>query len=330
MEAMCRLDLLRYYGISSQSYTPELPTWVPRWDHLDALPTPLSAASADGNMWAQFQREPQQDVNILSCKGLDVGLVQRTSAFRHTKGDIIKFALEIYRVLYLVEDDLGHDLLSSKHFRTLLCRSLLGGGLCENLDPPGLGKSTEQAGSAVIDMILDGQLPDFHLEYFDPIQRDFLIAASYMCESRALAIADGGQVVIGPRSLTKKDQLYILLGCSSPLALRSIQDSNSATYQVAGQCYMNSLMAGEAILGPLPGGWRRVSKATGYIGHQSAFRETATSATQWEDPRLRLVFGDDYEERFQRWNIQTMWDESRMLDEVTKRRGLEWKTFNLV
>lgn len=184
--------------------------------------------------------------------------------------------------------------------------------------------------SATIDKILGGRPSDFNLPgYFDPTECGFLFLASRFSALRAVIIADRGQVGIGPKTLAEKDQLCILLGCNNPLALRSTQDSNSITYQVVGGCYVDSLLAGEAILGPLPDGWSMVYYAAD-DGYRIAFRETATSATHWDDPRLELLLGDRYEARFQKRSRRTREEEDMMLDEVTKRRGLEWKTFSLV
>jgi hypothetical protein len=53
------------------------------------------------------------------------------------------------------------------------------------------------------------------------------------------------------------DLIYVLLGCEFPVVMRKISEG---TFKFVGACYVNKLVNGEAILGPLPSGCRIVWK----------------------------------------------------------------------
>ncbi|KAF2681614.1 hypothetical protein K458DRAFT_391573 [Lentithecium fluviatile CBS 122367] len=75
--------------------------------------------------------------------------------------------------------------------------------------------------------------------------------------------------------------LSILLGFDLPLILRPC---NAATYQVVGPVYAHSLMDAEALLGPLPPGWKLCYKVSQQHGYQmQRFLNKKTGAIIFED-----------------------------------------------
>lgn len=48
----------------------------------------------------------------------------------------------------------------------------------------------------------------------------------------------------------------VFLGCSSPLVLRPVITRQEIRYKIVGECYVPGLMHTEALLGPLPRGWK--------------------------------------------------------------------------
>ncbi|KAK1967601.1 HET-domain-containing protein, partial [Colletotrichum sublineola] len=90
------------------------------------------------------------------------------------------------------------------------------------------------------------------------------------------------------------DELVVLLGCPSPLLVREDASPGSIggphqRFRVVGSTYTHGLMDTEALLGPLPDGWRaRMSREAGFFDSMHFF-SVSTGAVTKEDPRL----GDD-------------------------------------
>ncbi|KAK1982252.1 hypothetical protein LZ30DRAFT_717819 [Colletotrichum cereale] len=89
------------------------------------------------------------------------------------------------------------------------------------------------------------------------------------------------------------DGLVVLLGCPSPLLVREDASGSGSggrwRFRVVGSTYTHGLMDTEALLGPLPAGWRaRMSREAGFFDSMHFF-SAETGAVTKEDPRS----GDD-------------------------------------
>ena len=79
------------------------------------------------------------------------------------------------------------------------------------------------------------------------------------------------------------DQIVALLGCKSLMLLRPTK----CGYSVVGRCYIQGFMDAEALLGPLPGTWRRVLRLrNGSQVWYPAFAQETTGKVQPTNPRL--------------------------------------------
>lgn len=105
-----------------------------------------------------------------------------------------------------------------------------------------------------------------------------------LLNNRAFLITREGHIGFAPQAARPGDEVCIILGCQSPLLLRPIHNGN---YEVVGECYLQGVMHGEAILGPLPAPWTsaKVIFVPGQ-GFQSGFLNGKTRETKIEDPRL--------------------------------------------
>lgn len=86
-----------------------------------------------------------------------------------------------------------------------------------------------------------------------------------------------------PPSALPSDEIYIILGSSLPIVLRH---TDSGHYKVVGACYVCGLNDGEAILGPMPQGFRFVQMWDGE-GYVEGFINQDTGEVLEEDPRLK-------------------------------------------
>lgn len=79
------------------------------------------------------------------------------------------------------------------------------------------------------------------------------------------------------------DKLVVLLGCPAPLLLRA---GLSGLHRVVGPAHAHGLRDGEALLGPLPRGWRaRMAREHGFFDRRHFFHAASGRETR-DDPRL--------------------------------------------
>ncbi|KAJ4124829.1 hypothetical protein NW765_014357 [Fusarium oxysporum] len=102
---------------------------------------------------------------------------------------------------------------------------------------------------------------------------------TYYMHNRSIYLTKMGYVVLGPRDCQPDDLVVVFLGCHLPMVLQSIEDGE---YKLKGPCAHPALLAGEAILGEMPKGWRlRYAKR----GEEPVF-ENPEGKRQHIDPRL--------------------------------------------
>ena len=72
---------------------------------------------------------------------------------------------------------------------------------------------------------------------------------------RSFFTTEEGYIGLAPQAAKPGDQICVLIGCNSPVVLRS---NGIEQYQVVGECYMDGFMNGEALLGQIPNCFRAV------------------------------------------------------------------------
>ncbi|KAK0639883.1 hypothetical protein B0T16DRAFT_395529 [Cercophora newfieldiana] len=72
---------------------------------------------------------------------------------------------------------------------------------------------------------------------------------------RACHRTEDGAFVLGTSAAQTGDKLFVILGCSNPMLLHPVEGSDG-TNQVVGHCFHPKYMNSEALLGPVPEGWR--------------------------------------------------------------------------
>ncbi|KAL8994655.1 MAG: hypothetical protein Q9169_005435 [Polycauliona sp. 2 TL-2023] len=100
---------------------------------------------------------------------------------------------------------------------------------------------------------------------------------------RRVLITNEGSIGLGPKTAEPGDQIYVILGCRSPLVIRQARSGN---YIIVGECYIHGIMEGETLLGPLPDEWQSVNIYNEGIGYMHAFLDRQTGEQRYDDPRL--------------------------------------------
>ncbi|TGJ81926.1 hypothetical protein E0Z10_g6858 [Xylaria hypoxylon] len=107
-----------------------------------------------------------------------------------------------------------------------------------------------------------------------------------MLAGRKLMYGSGGYIGTVPQPTQKSDEICVLLGCHTPMVLRRVRDD---VFRIVGECYVLGISEGEALLGPLPDGTRRLFASDPKSGVHSYFVNDRTGYQSLIDPRLQKL-----------------------------------------
>ncbi|KAF2826971.1 HET-domain-containing protein [Ophiobolus disseminans] len=143
------------------------------------------------------------------------------------------------------------------------------------------------------------------------------------------------------RTVKPGDTISVLLGCSLPTIIRQQSD---VQHRFIGCSYIHGLLAGEALLGDLPDGWKTVGHLDTYGDFHERFIDPANPSVFSEDPRLGPLPSDwirvvapDRQWPSKKVNAfqntvtgQILHSDPRMLSDALRARGVPLKEFRLV
>ncbi|KAI0552267.1 HET-domain-containing protein, partial [Xylaria curta] len=130
-----------------------------------------------------------------------------------------------------------------------LARTLVCDAVEDNFRPSSdRGLDLATAIQAVERMICNSE---YDVTFFDIVNpgRQFLIQMRSNISNKQFVNCAGGYVGIAPPSAQVGDKMCVLLGCDAPMLLRPLE---SGEFLVVGECFVEGLSMGEALLGPLP------------------------------------------------------------------------------
>lgn len=315
-----------------QGERDEIPSWVPNWSIPRRSPAIMTTFAC---LSTAAQATYNHRDGYLSATGLHVGRILKVQ--QHLIIDS-SYSWEpettLQRMILWLRNELGSDDFDRQIgavWRTLRCNIF-----SDRWEP------------------VDTSQPTFHdsLEQFrilvDPkAQSDsgFLTSCEFrsakteiILRNRSIIITEKGQLGLAPQASCPGDLVVVFLGCRSPMVLRP--EGNSA-YIVVGDAYVDGLMTGEALLGPLPSNWQcfyRYDESTG--GHWKAFTDRGRDHWQSEDPRLGPLPEGWVEDEHPNQHLYahyrdvkddyTTWSDPRMLPSALRARNVEVTEFKLV
>ncbi|KAL8649129.1 MAG: hypothetical protein Q9210_004589 [Variospora velana] len=184
------------------------------------------------------------------------------------------------------------------------------------------------------------------LDLTEEVSEDFLWECCYFLYQfydnvvgRAFILTQNeGLIGLAPEACRENDCIVVLLGCPSPMVLRATDDGSLL---VVGECYVQGLMDGEALLGPLPSNWRRVGRFDEETKRTwNTFKDCNRAVYQIEDPRLGPLPKGWCEEKHPKEHVYALfrdkttdvvdWHDLRMLPSFLRDRGVEIQEFNHV
>jgi len=155
-----------------------------------------------------------------------------------------------------------------------LCRTIVMDEFARRWVPPNAPFPTFTESLSVLRELLTSD-PET-MEMTQDMQAHLYRAVAYQ-KGRSLITTSDGRIGLAPSDTKLGDEICTLLGCDKPVVLRE----TNLTFNVVGTAYVDGLMYGDALLGPLPQGISLVL-AEGYDGYYNHnMREVSR-----EDPRL--------------------------------------------
>ena len=327
------LNMLRDCSIKNRSM--DIPSWVPDWS-IDPKVEPLGSVSADLDARAHAYSISK---GVLAVTGVCVAVVHEVnndlpqSIPEDSAGSAIVFR-------QLLSTLLGQDRSDSRLNKLhSLCVTLCAGRFAEKYFPPHLALPTYQDAHAYFTGLYEWSLQ----ESTEPLELCSLAPAvirniNGMAKGRLLITTTDGRLGLAPEGTEAGDRVCVVLGCNSPLILRP---KDSLNHEVVGECCMDGIMAGEALLGELPRNWTLVEK---YFRHHPGsyvvFLDRDTGETHVEDPRRGALptgwrIKNHDEDDAYNWYVNDItgevsdWD-PRLEPDALRAHGVDLQEFRLV
>lgn len=321
---------------STKDRSRDIPSWVPDWstDH-KIRPFQIVSANLDARAHAYSVSK-----GVLAVKGVCVTVVHEIkNDFPRSIPEDRTESAKVFRQLLStwVGQDHSDSNLSKLHS---LCVTLCAGLFSEKYIPSNHSWPTYKDEHNYLTRLYEISL----LESAEPPELcssslRVIRTINMMTRGRLLITTADGRLGLAPEGTLSGDLVSVILGCGSPLILRS---NNSLNYEVVGECYIDGIMAGETLLGELPRNWMLVSKY--FPKHRNYFHvlvDSATRKTQAQDPRLgplpagwRIKNHEEYDAF--NWYVNDItgedagvWD-PRLEPDALRARGVEVQEFRLV
>jgi len=306
-----------------------LPSWVPNWNKPNS-PGIRHAYWGQYNAGASLLSQcTTAEGNVLRVSGL---LLSSIAQFSHSteKPDhctSYESLIQISRPIGKKYEDAygGYKGLTEAYCR-ILHRDPFSDTLYPSLETQ-VRLSFQQARQVVVeaiedssDMQTDGDMPR--------LRRRFINTTDI--ESGRVCGAENGQIAFVPHASKIGDLLCVLPGFFDVAVLRPAADRPGSYYYVVGNAYVDGVMNGETLLGPLPDGWAVRIKHNKENGDwESVYLNTVTQEIQYYDPRLDKFGMADEGRQVSSWE-----DNDELLMRVTAKmlrdQGVELEDFNLI
>lgn len=209
-------------SVSSQEKTVEFPSWVPDWSKMMTVrPISMFEFAACGTF--QHTLEPRCVLGQLKVRGKHVGHISTLFSKEWEKffgraqnRQPLRSLRSIVRALVEERPHLSSRITEKDLFLLMTCNGV------------GVG-------------IRYGEGLKYNMLTFNELE--FKCCQDF-ARNRRIALSDGGHLALVPSSSLRHDEIWVLYGCSAPVILRRIADSE---YKLIGICYVDGIMYGEAV-----------------------------------------------------------------------------------
>ncbi|KAH8660426.1 heterokaryon incompatibility protein-domain-containing protein [Xylariales sp. PMI_506] len=262
------------------------PTWVPNW-----------ASSTYGNgpfLGFEYNASPSVSASwvelpgsVLAVEGIHITTIQSlaTTVMRNLPSDLIQLVREAIEAKTIVDEGTSPSpaAIQDNHMLRQLLWTVSMGKLRDVLHTENRPTFAEFR-DTVLAEIYGNQAWIKSPKARSLMTRPFL-------KRKALAYLDMGLFALVPENAQQGDEIFVILGCDSPMLLRPVieEDSSRVKHQIVGRCYCNFVMRGEALLGHLLQPWvyHPVLDETGMW--KPGYENVETGVVTAEDPRGSAV-----------------------------------------
>lgn len=264
-----RLDMLSL--CKSEETMESWPSWVPRLIDSEKRNDTHSLASGYSTCEAELLED-----RVLRVTGVRLGRITKKDCFHGSlKNAVWGVRAWAHRV------DMASKYVNGKSMAEAFCHAICGGVLADYYVPPSRSSPSLASSSTVFKNIFRRSYEEIVM---DEDTQFFLGHVFRKCEGRVLLKTSGDHVGIGPLDTREGDEICVLLGCDVPMVIRS--DSNGR-YKIIGESYVSGISSNEAMLGPLPRGYREVLRYDPESGSTYwVYMNSKTGKIQVGDPRL--------------------------------------------
>lgn len=279
---------------SSSGDTSSIPTWIP--DFSDPAPTRIIFGTRSCWMSTAHASISSQ-AEVLKTKGIIFAEVTSTEPTRDTKDKSpVATALTIQRIC---TSRIQGTYVNGQTMSEALCRTLTTNHLVDIFVRPPAPNANIVGAEGYVDPIVPNIVEaEKYLDLLCSSSPGDVTGSSFVSSQDLLFLhfvrgslrrrtffeAANGHIGLAPKSTRPGDEICVILGCQTPLILRS---DGRGTRRIVGQCYVHGVMEGEALLGPLPIGWRRaIALSRQYDDLWPVFVHNETGQFETEDPRL--------------------------------------------
>ena len=282
----------------------ELPSWVPNWS-LEKKCEPLMNHDGLGATGFSNAEAFVLDGNVLRVMGMEaVGI-------RHVVPCQLDEASTLIDFIVIVRAMFPRDMLSQAGAEARLdayCRTLCCGSFSEPWDPSDLlpDRKKSMEGLEVVLRAEEGREMMLSQDAMDYLKHAFIFV-----RRRTLFSTMDGEIGLGPPAAAAGDVVAVVPGCSSPMVLRPVYTAEWSAgapaqlygkvttryysnpvlkgYKVVGECYLDKLMKGAAILGRLPEDYEHVTTFVEDNAFFDAYLDRRSGKIQLADPRFEML-----------------------------------------
>lgn len=259
---------------------PKVPSWVPDWSVTTGNFDELGIPHAGG----PFTADPIfLDSGRLKVSAVHIGTVDKLRPlelgfpFRFTRTATVLSQL-------LSPDDLNADYMGLYSRIDAFVRTLCLDDFDELRDPPVPSRSNFQANRQYLTEWVSGKRDPSDISTVTRSAELFLNRASSSLKYRCIYETAEGYVGLGTVSAELGDQVIVIIGCSVPMPVRPLTNGN---FKVVGACYTCGISYGEALLGQLPDGIKRIHRLDKTSGvWEPVYLNTMTGEVSRFDPRI--------------------------------------------
>ena len=282
-----------------------IPTWVPDWRV--KIKTMLSLGMLASG--ATLSEAHFKDPGILNVTGTCVAFVQhRETLTSNTDEELIAS----------IRKNAPDDILESSYVGggslfAAYCHTLCAGHYAEIFIPPRKSWPRAQQSLNFLSAVLQPGEQRLQEQDFDIKEANtFLSMVPNFVEHYSFIKTREDYIGLAPLEALPGDHICILLGCDTPICLRSAPNHQ---FRLVGDCYVHGFMKGEGLLGPLPNHYQLVRVMDQVQSYKLQFYNHQTGKCQSDDPRFEPAPGD---------GVQIL------TPEMIEERGVKLRTFDLI